>query len=57
MPDKSCSLCKSENLITDTESGEVICGKCGMVISDKIQETESRRLLNPAEVSKERAST
>jgi transcription initiation factor TFIIB len=42
----ACSLCKSESLITDTESGEVICSKCGMVISD-----------NPAEGIKERART
>src|SRR5215831_1364786 len=27
----ACPLCKSESLITDTESGEVICNKCGMV--------------------------
>ncbi len=55
----ACSLCKSESLITDTESGEVICSKCGMVISDKIQEArpESRGLLNPAEGIKERART
>src|SRR5215469_10411381 len=44
-----CPLCKSDNaIITDSKSGEVICSKCGMVVSDKIQETreESRRLLN-----------
>ncbi|MGA9151761.1 MAG: TFIIB-type zinc ribbon-containing protein [Candidatus Nitrosopolaris sp.] len=35
-----CSLCKSDNaIITDPKSGEVICSKCGMVVSDKIQET------------------
>ena len=35
-------------IITDSKSGEVICSKCGMVVSDKIQETreESHRLLN-----------
>ena len=55
----ACSLCKSESLITDTESGEVICSKCGLVISNKIQETgpESRRFLNHTEVSNERART
>jgi transcription initiation factor TFIIIB Brf1 subunit/transcription initiation factor TFIIB len=55
----ACSLCKSENLITDTQSGEVICSKCGMVISDKIQDTrpESGMFPNTAEKSKERART
>ncbi|MFL6319774.1 MAG: transcription initiation factor IIB family protein [Nitrososphaeraceae archaeon] len=33
-----CSICKSNQIITDTESGEVICSKCGQVISDKVQQ-------------------
>jgi transcription initiation factor TFIIB len=52
-----CPLCKSDNaIITDPKSGEVICSKCGMVVSDKIQETrqESRRFFNTTEKSKER---
>jgi transcription initiation factor TFIIIB Brf1 subunit/transcription initiation factor TFIIB len=34
-------------VITDPESAEIVCSKCGMVISDKIQEIkqESRTLL------------
>ena len=34
--------------MTDTESGEVICRKCGMVISEKTQEMKPRRLLDSA---------
>ena len=34
-----CSICKSNQIITDTESGEIICSKCGQVISENIQET------------------
>src|ERR687887_2897410 len=44
-----CSICNSTNnnnhhqtrytIITDPNSGEIICSNCGMVISDKIQET------------------
>ena len=35
----SCSMCKrSDKVLTDTESGEIICSNCGMVISDKIQQ-------------------
>jgi transcription initiation factor TFIIB len=34
-----CSICKrSDKLVTDPESGEIICSNCGMVISDKIQQ-------------------
>ena len=53
-----CSICKSNNVITDPESGEIVCGKCGMVISDKIQETrqESRTSLN-TEKAKDRRRT
>ena len=32
-----CYVCSSDGLITDYESGEVVCSKCGLVISDKIQ--------------------
>jgi transcription initiation factor TFIIB len=34
-----CSLCKSKSAITDPESGEIVCTKCGMVIFDKIEQT------------------
>src|SRR4051812_36367122 len=31
-----CSICKiSDKVVTDPESGEIICSNCGMVISDK----------------------
>src|SRR2546425_6845414 len=53
-----CFICKSDNVITDPESGEIVCSKCGMVISDKIQETrrESRTFLN-TEQAKDRRRT
>ena len=34
----SCSICKSSQLITDSESGELICSKCGQVISDRVEQ-------------------
>ena len=37
LPSTVCSLCKGDVTITDQESGEIICNKCGMVISDKTQ--------------------
>ena len=34
-----CSICnRSDKIITDPESGEVICSSCGMVILDKIED-------------------
>jgi len=33
-----CSICKSNQIITDSESSELICSKCGQVISDKVEQ-------------------
>ncbi|HYT03186.1 MAG TPA: TFIIB-type zinc ribbon-containing protein [Candidatus Acidoferrum sp.] len=34
-----CPLCKTDNaIITDPKSGEIICSRCGMVVSDKMLE-------------------
>jgi transcription initiation factor TFIIB len=49
-----CSICKTgDSIVTDVESGEVICGNCGMVISDKIQDIihSERRTFGSEEVS------
>lgn len=37
-PLAKCPSCGNEKIITDSESGEIICVKCGRVISDKLQE-------------------
>ncbi|HLG36515.1 MAG TPA: TFIIB-type zinc ribbon-containing protein, partial [Nitrososphaera sp.] len=34
-----CSMCNSDQTVTDPESGEIICGNCGLVLSDKVQES------------------
>src|ERR687888_188649 len=34
-----CLICNKAKAISDPESGEVICSNCGMVISDKLQES------------------
>ena len=35
----TCSTCKNaDKLVTDPESGEIICSNCGQVISDNISE-------------------
>jgi len=33
----SCSKCELDRTVTDPESGEVVCGLCGMVIEDKLE--------------------
>jgi transcription initiation factor TFIIIB Brf1 subunit/transcription initiation factor TFIIB len=34
-----CPVCKSDlMLVTDPESGEDICKKCGMIVSDEVQD-------------------
>jgi transcription initiation factor TFIIB len=34
-----CPSCRTDNaIITDPKSGEIICSKCGMVVSDKLLE-------------------
>jgi transcription initiation factor TFIIIB Brf1 subunit/transcription initiation factor TFIIB len=40
-----CSVCKNNTarIITDPESGEIVCNSCGIVISDKIQDITPTR--------------
>jgi len=54
-----CSTCKKDQtIITDLDSGEIVCSKCGVVISDKIQDTrqEWRDFVN-SEEAKDRRRT
>lgn len=45
-----CSECGSENLISEEESGEIICGDCGLVINDyTINKGPEWRAFNPRE--------
>src|SRR6266849_996032 len=53
-----CSTCKKDQtIITDLNSGEIVCSKCGLVISDKIQDTrqEWRDFLNTEEAKDRRS--
>src|SRR5919199_925236 len=34
-----CSICSDGQMVTDPESGEIICRNCGIVMVDKIQES------------------
>src|ERR671936_2754067 len=51
-----CLICNKAKAISDPESGEVICGNCGMVISDKLQESNRPewRSFNTEEVNNRR---
>ena len=44
-----CSICKrTDRIVTDASSGEIICSSCGAVISDKVQDLSrsERRAFN-----------
>ena len=56
----ACSICKrSDRIITDPESGELICSNCGMIISDKIQYINGpdRHSFSPQQMSHNRSRT
>ena len=56
----ACSICKrSDRIITDPESGELICSNCGMIISDKIQYINGpdRHSFSPEQMSHNRSRT
>ena len=47
-----CAVCKrSDRVVTDPESGEIVCSNCGTVISDKMQDIDrpERRLFLSSE--------
>src|SRR5919202_518675 len=56
-----CSIChRNDRIITDTESGEVICGNCGAVISEKVEDAshlERRIFTQGAQIDEGRART
>ncbi|MFL6317033.1 MAG: transcription initiation factor IIB family protein, partial [Nitrososphaeraceae archaeon] len=60
-PSAICPVCKSDLLIiTDPESGEDICNKCGMIVSDKIQDInrpEWRNMFDTVEINNRRRRT
>ena len=50
-----CPVCKNESIaITDVESGEIICNKCGIVISERIEESnQQQHIFSVGEMSRE----
>ena len=56
----SCSICnRSDRIVTDPESGEIICSNCGMVISDKVEDTShlERHIFRGGQINATRART
>src|ERR687886_211856 len=55
-----CSICnRNDRIVTDRESGEIICGNCGMVISDKVEDTShlERHIFSGGQIEEVRART
>jgi transcription initiation factor TFIIB len=52
----SCSICGDNlGLVTDVESGEIACSKCGLVLSDKVQENRAEWRAFDSEASARRS--
>ncbi len=55
-----CSICnRSDKIVTDPESGEIICSACGMVLSDKVEDTShsERHIFTGEQMDETRART
>ena len=61
LPSAICPVCKNDLLlVTDPELGEDICNKCGMIVSDKIQDInrpECRNMFDTVEINDRRRRT
>jgi transcription initiation factor TFIIB len=51
---EKCPRCGKNNLITDTESGELFCAKCGFVIDEKVSNSGPERIFSDSTVNKSR---
>ena len=49
-----CPRCGKNNLITDNESGELFCAKCGFVINDKVSDSGPERTFSDSTTNKSR---
>jgi len=51
---EKCSRCGKNNLVTDSESGELFCSSCGFVIAEKISDSGPERMFSDTSVNKSR---
>jgi len=49
-----CPRCGKNNLVTDNESGEVFCAKCGFVINEKVSDSGPERIFSDNTTNKSR---
>jgi len=49
---EKCSRCGKNNLVTDSESGELFCSSCGFVIAEKISDSGPERMFSDTSVNK-----
>ena len=49
-----CPRCGKNNLVTDVESGELFCAKCGFVIDEKISDSSPERIFSDDTTNKAR---
>jgi transcription initiation factor TFIIB len=49
----------NDKIVTDPESGEIICSNCGMVLSDKVEDTShlERRVFREGQIDETRSRT
>jgi transcription initiation factor TFIIB len=52
-----CSICNDGQMVTDPESGEVICRNCGIVMFDKLQESRPEWRAFTADDANDRSRT
>jgi transcription initiation factor TFIIB len=51
---ENCPRCGKDNLITDTESAELFCGKCGFVIDERVSNYGPERTFSDSTINKSR---
>lgn len=51
---EGCPRCGKNNLVTDTESGELFCAKCGFVINEKVSDSGPERIFSDNTTNKSR---
>jgi len=51
---QSCPRCGKSKIITDEETGEMFCGKCGFVITDRVENSGPERTFSDSSTNKSR---
>lgn len=49
-----CTRCGKKSLVTDVDSGEIFCSKCGFVIPEKISDASPERIFSDSNPNKSR---